>query len=53
MLQELIYRDALRTALAGRDDVLLEPILQLLVKYISDPRFSSLACHVTGIVLGK
>ncbi|GJJ07566.1 hypothetical protein Clacol_001769 [Clathrus columnatus] len=39
LIQELIHRDGLRPALAGRDDVLLEPILRLLLKYITDPRF--------------
>lgn len=53
MVQELIYRDALRAALAGRDDVLLEPVLQLLLKHSTDPRFSALACHVASIVIGE
>lgn len=52
LIQELIHRDGLRIALAGRDDVLLEPILRLLLKYVSDPRFGELAADVTGIVLG-
>ncbi|KAH9977795.1 WD40-repeat-containing domain protein [Lactifluus volemus] len=30
LIQELVYRDGLRIALAGRDDVLLEPILRSL-----------------------
>lgn len=47
-----MHRDGLRTALAGRDDVLLEPILQLLVKFIADARFGDLAGSVAGIVLG-
>ena len=46
-----MHRDGLRIALAGRDDVLLEPILQLLVKYIADPRFGDLAISVASIVL--
>ncbi|KAH9482696.1 U3 small nucleolar RNA-associated protein 15 [Psilocybe cubensis] len=51
LIQELIHRDGLRIALAGRDDVLLEPILRLLSKYISDPRFGELAADVTGLVI--
>ncbi|KAH8118572.1 WD40 repeat-like protein [Phellopilus nigrolimitatus] len=51
LIQELVHRDGLRTALAGRDDVLLEPVLQLLVKYITDPRFGDLASSVSGIVI--
>lgn len=47
-----MHRDGLRIALAGRDDVLLEPILQLLVKYITDPLFGDLASSVATIILG-
>ena len=39
-------------ALAGRDDVMLEPVLQLLLKYVSDPRFGELVCDLAGIVTG-
>ena len=53
LIQELIHRDGLKIALAGRDDVLLEPILRLLVKYIADPRFGDLASSVAAIVTGK
>lgn len=52
MITELIHQDALRPALSGRDDVLLEPILSLLVKYVSDPRFGELACDVAIVLLG-
>ncbi|CAL1700701.1 unnamed protein product [Somion occarium] len=51
LIQELIHRDGLRTALAGRDDVLLEPILRLLLKYVSDPRFGEMVCDVAGVVI--
>nr|GAT59459.1 Trp-Asp repeats containing protein [Mycena chlorophos] len=51
LIQELIHRDGLRIALAGRDDVLLEPVLRLLVKYVADPRFGEMACDVAGIVI--
>lgn len=50
---ELVHQDALRVALSGRDDILLEPVIQLLVKYIADPRFGELACDVSMVVLGK
>ena len=53
LIQELVHRDGLRIALAGRDDVLLEPILRLLVKYVTDPRFGDLAMSVATIVIGK
>ena len=52
LIQELVHRDGLRTALAGRDDVLLEPVLRLLVKYVADPRFGGMACEVAGLVIG-
>ncbi|KAK0190888.1 Trp-Asp repeat-containing protein [Armillaria mellea] len=51
LIQELIHRDGLRTALAGRDDVLLEPVLRLLVKYVTDPRFGEMACDVASMVI--
>ncbi|KAI0268268.1 WD40-repeat-containing domain protein [Gloeopeniophorella convolvens] len=51
LIRELVYRDGLRTALAGRDDVLLEPILRLLLKYVADPRFGELVCEVSTLVL--
>jgi U3 small nucleolar RNA-associated protein 15 len=52
LITELIHQDALRPALSGRDDILLEPILSLLVKYVSDPRFGELACDVAIVLLG-
>jgi U3 small nucleolar RNA-associated protein 15 len=51
VIAELIHRDGLRTALNGRDDVMLEPVLALLVRHISDPRFGEMACDATGIVI--
>ncbi|KAF7301707.1 WD40 repeat-like protein [Mycena indigotica] len=51
LIQELIHRDGLRISLAGRDDVLLEPVLRLLVKYVTDPRFGEMVCDVAGIVI--
>ena len=52
LIQELIHRDGLRTALAGRDDVLLEPVLRLLLKYVTDPRFGEMVCDVASVVIG-
>lgn len=51
LIQELIHRDGLRTALAGRDDVLLEPILRLLLKHVADPRFGEMVCDVSNVVI--
>ncbi|VDB85387.1 unnamed protein product [Peniophora sp. CBMAI 1063] len=51
LIQELIHRDGLRTALASRDDVLLEPVLRLLLKHVTDPRFGDMVCDVAVVVL--
>ncbi|KZT12456.1 WD40 repeat-like protein [Laetiporus sulphureus 93-53] len=51
VIQELIHRDGLRTALAGRDDVMLEPVLRLLLKHITDPRFGEMVCDVASLVI--
>lgn len=53
MIQELIHRDGLKIALAGRDDVLLEPVLRLLLKHVTDPRFGELVCDVARVLIGK
>lgn len=52
LIAELIHRDGLRSALGGRDDVLLEPVLNLLVRHVSDPRFGEMACDVATVVIG-
>jgi len=51
LIQELIHRDGLRIALAGRDDVLLEPVLRLLLKYVADPRFGVMVADIVGVVI--
>ena len=53
MIQELIHRDGLRNALSGRDDVLLEPVLRLLVKHVADPRFGEIVCDISMLLIGK
>jgi U3 small nucleolar RNA-associated protein 15 len=52
LIQELIHRDGLRNALSGRDDVLLEPILRLLLKHVTDHRFGEMVCDVAGMIIG-
>ena len=52
LVQELIHGDGLRTALAGWDDVLLEPVLQLLLKHIADPQFGEITCDIGKILIG-
>ena len=39
--------------MAGRDDVLLEPILRLLLKYVADPRFGVMVADIAGVVIGE
>jgi len=51
LLKELIHADALHVALAGRDDILLEPTLRLLLKHVTDPRFGQVCCEVAQLVL--
>ena len=53
LIQELIHRDGLRSALSSRDDVLLEPILRMLLKHVTDPRFGEMVCDVAGVVIGE
>eukprot|EP00041_Stephanoeca_diplocostata_P010066 m.159431 g.159431 ORF g.159431 m.159431 type:complete len:510 (+) comp18006_c0_seq1:244-1773(+) len=50
-LQELIYRSALKRALAGRDEQSLKPLLQFVTKHITNPRFSSLLIDVCAVIL--
>lgn len=46
-----MQRDALRTALSGRDDVSLEPVLSFLARHVTDPRFGEAAADVAAVVL--
>lgn len=51
LLEELIYRDGLRTALAGRDDASLEPLLRFLMKNLCNPRYTKLLVEIVNIIL--
>jgi U3 small nucleolar RNA-associated protein 15 len=53
VITELIHRDALHTALSGRDDLSLAPILRFLLKHITDPRFGVTACDVLNVIIGS
>lgn len=33
--------------------MLLEPVLRLLVKYVTDPRFGDMVCDIAGMVIGR
>lgn len=52
LITELINRDGLRTALSGRDDVSLEPVLRFLIRNITDTRFGNTASQVSLVVIG-
>jgi U3 small nucleolar RNA-associated protein 15 len=47
MLEELVARRGLRTAVAGRDEAGAEPLLSFLVKHVADPRYASLLLDVS------
>jgi len=51
MLEELINREGLRIALAGRDDVSLEPIVKFIMKNIINPNYTELLVDVTNVIL--
>merc|ERR1719461_2505322 len=51
LLMELIRRDGLLKALAGRDEKQLCPLLQFINKYLADQRFSKLCIHVSNILI--
>ena len=52
MLHELVFRDALRTALSGRDESTLVPLLQFAVKYVAHPRYTPLMWDMCSTLLG-
>ncbi|TIA84980.1 hypothetical protein E3P99_04096 [Wallemia hederae] len=51
LLLELINRNGLKQAVAGRDDVGLEPLVSTLVKWIVDPRFTDIAVTVASTII--
>ncbi|KAG8825146.1 hypothetical protein FRC19_000342 [Serendipita sp. 401] len=51
LIQELVHRDGVRMALAGRDDVLLEPVVRLLLRHLTDPRFGDMVCDMASLVI--
>ncbi|KAJ2800319.1 U3 small nucleolar RNA-associated protein [Coemansia furcata] len=51
LLQELVHRDGLNTALAGRDELSLDPIVRFVVKFIDHPRYTSVLIKVTEVLL--
>ncbi|CAG8822933.1 5885_t:CDS:10 [Gigaspora margarita] len=53
LLQELIRRDALRQAIVGRDDLSLEPLVKFLIRWINEPRYTSILVDVGNVIIGK
>lgn len=51
LLTALRHRSALRTALKGRDEASLRPILKWVIKYIGHPRHISLTTDVALMVI--
>ncbi|KAJ3331085.1 snoRNA-binding rRNA-processing protein [Gonapodya sp. JEL0774] len=49
--EELMHRDGLRTALAGRDEVGLEPLVRFLLKNVTNPRVAGTVIDVAEMVL--
>mmetsp|Transcript_8855 Transcript_8855/g.19996 ORF Transcript_8855/g.19996 Transcript_8855/m.19996 type:complete len:396 (-) Transcript_8855:149-1336(-) len=50
VLEELVQRQGLIKALAGRDECTLEPLLSFLGRYTTNPRYSSLLVDVCRVV---
>lgn len=53
LTQELIRREGLRRALAGRDGKSLVNIIKFLNKYIGSIRFGRVLLHVANVLLGR
>ncbi|KAJ1645306.1 U3 small nucleolar RNA-associated protein [Coemansia asiatica] len=51
LLQELVHRDGLGSALSGRDELSLDPILRFVSKYINHPRYTQLLIRVSNVIL--
>lgn len=52
LMQELIRREGLKRALAGRDGKFLVGIIRFLNKHIGSPRFGRILLHVANALLG-
>ncbi|KAJ2558006.1 U3 small nucleolar RNA-associated protein [Coemansia sp. RSA 1933] len=51
LLQELMHRGALASALAGRDELSLDPIVRFIIKFIDQPRYTQVLTTVTETLL--
>lgn len=52
LIQELILRDALAIAIAGRDETSLAPLIKFVNTWITDPKYTSLMIDVSQVILG-
>lgn len=52
LFTELIHRDGLPIALANRQDLSLEPVLNFLIKHITSPRYCITAADVATVLIG-
>jgi len=52
LLEELDARGALQVALSGRNEDTLAPLLEFLMKNITNPQYSALLINITNSVLG-
>lgn len=53
MLEELIRRDGIHKAIAGRNENTIQPLLSFIIQYINYPKYTNLLIHITNIVLGS
>ncbi|CAI2179637.1 19780_t:CDS:10 [Funneliformis geosporum] len=51
LIQELILRDALTIAIAGRDETSLTPLIKFVTKWITDPKYMNLMVDVAQVIL--
>ncbi|KAJ2394044.1 U3 small nucleolar RNA-associated protein [Coemansia sp. RSA 2559] len=51
LLQELVHRGALASALAGRDELSLDPIVRFIIKFIDQPRYTQVLAQVTETLI--
>jgi U3 small nucleolar RNA-associated protein 15 len=53
VLRELKRRNGLKTAIGGRDEKNLVPLLQYLLRNLADSKFSNFLIEVIDLTLGK
>lgn len=51
LLRELMHRDGLHQALSGRDELSLAPILKVIARHVTDPRWFSIVSDVLTCII--